>query len=223
MIQRILYRALISGLEYYQQNPDAFTALFGDNYGLSETEILAIRQFFTDKPPKVFHGYARTDATPPFIAIVLADERETDSVLGDEAGIIANEEDADYGCDQYTAFWNHTYHLMCIAEHPEACQYVYEVAKAIILEAKPTFIPEGIYDSQVSGAELLPDPRFIPEHWFLRQITFSCKRELLTVVKGSNAGKAWTVSGIHVDREGSPSDVGGVKTLVKPVVGGEDA
>jgi len=219
MIQRILYRALTAGLAYFQENPQAYDQLFGDNYGLSETEILAIRQFFTDKPPKVFHGYARTDATPPFIAIVLADERESEFVIGDEAGIITDESDADYGCDQYTAFWQHTYQLMCIAEHPEACQYLYEVAKAIILEAKPTFIPEGIYDSLVSGAELLPDPRFVPEHWFLRQITFTCKRELLTVKKGSDAGKAWKVAGIHIDRSGSPSDVGGVKTLVKPIAG----
>jgi hypothetical protein len=222
MIQRILYRALSAGLEYFQQNPDAFDQLFGDNYGLSDTEIAAIKTFFQQKPPKVFHGYARSDQTPPFYAIVLADEREVDSVLGDEAGIISDEEDEDFGADQYTAFWSHTYHILCVAEHPEAAQYIYEVAKTIILGAKPTLIPEGIYDSQVSGSELAPDPRFIPEHWFVRQLTFSARRELLTVKKGSEAGKAWKVAGIHVDKEGSPSDVGGVKTLIKPVAGGED-
>lgn len=222
MIQRILYSALTSGLEYFQQNPDAYDNLFGDNFGLSAVEIAAIKQFFTEKPPKVFHGYARTDQTPPFIAIVLADEREVDSVLGDEAGIISDEEDPDFGSDQYTALWSHTYHLLCIAEHPEAAQYVYEVAKTIILGAKPTFIPDGIYDSQVSGLELIPDPRYMPEHWFVRQLTFTCKRELLTVKKGTAAGRAWKVGGIHIDSAGSPSDVGGVKTLVKPVFGGED-
>jgi len=214
MIQRILYRAVEAGLTYFKENPDAFHTLFGDNYGLSETEVAAILQWFNDKPPKVFHGYARADQTPPFVSIVLADERETDSVIGDDAGMISDEEDPDFGCDEYTAFWAHNYQLLCITEHPEATQYLYEVVKDIILEAKPTFIPEGIYDLQVSGAELMPDSRFIPENWFLRQLNLACKRELLTVKKGTGAGKAWQVGGIHVDKSGSPSDVGGVKTLV---------
>lgn len=217
MIQRTLYRALTAGLEYFQNNPKAFTTLFGDNYGLSATEIEAIVQFFTSKPPKVIHGYARQDQTPPLYSIVLADERETDKVLGDEAGMISEEEDPDFGDDQYSVMWAHTYHILCIAEHPEAAQYIYEVAKSIILEAKPTFLPEGIYGIQVSGAELLPDPRFIPEFWFVRQLTLQCQREMLTVKQGTGAGKAWKVAGIHVDKSGSPSDVGGVKTLVTPV------
>jgi hypothetical protein len=220
MIQRYLYQALTAGLDYFRQNPDAFTALFGDNYGFSDTEISAIRTFFSTKPPKVLHGYARMDQAPPFYAIVLADEREADFVIGDEAGIIGDEEDPDFGSDQFTALWNHVYHILCITEHPEATQYLYEVAKLIILEAKPTFIPEGIYDSQVSGAELLPDPRFIPEHWFARQITFSCKREFLTVKKGSGAGRAWKVAGIHVDSAASPSDASDGQTFVTVAGGG---
>jgi len=219
MIQRTLYKALTAGLEYFQANPDAFDTLFGDNFGLSTVEIEAIKKFFVDKPPKVIHGYARTDQTPPLFSIVLSDERETDKVLGDDAGMISDEEDPDFGSDQYAALWSHTYQILCIAEHPEATQYIYEVAKSIILEAKPTFLPEGIYGIQVSGAELLPDPRFFPEHWFVRQLTLNCQRELLTVRKGTGAGKAWKVTGIHIDSAGSPSDVGGVKTLVKPYGG----
>jgi len=216
MIQRILYKALTEGLAYYRANPEAFDRLFGENYGLPTTEVDAIKQFFAEHPPKVNHGYARMDQDPPLYAIVLADERETETVLGDEAGMINDDDDdPDYGSDQYAVFWEHTYHIMCVAEHPEAAQYVYEVAKAVILAAKPTFLPEGIYGIKVSGSELLPDPRFIPEHWFVRQITLYCQRELLTVKIGSAADKVNKVAGIHVDNDGVGGDVGEVKTLVK--------
>lgn len=217
MIQRILYKALTAGLTYFSTNQDAYDRLFGQNYGLSATEVAAIRQFFAAKPVTVVHGYARMDQTPPMLAIVLGSEREVESVIGDEAGPVRDELDPDYRCDQYTSMWAHNYQIHCIAEHPEASQYLYEIAKAIILEAKESFIPEGIYDSEVSGSELLPDPRYIPENWFVRVVTFACRRELLTTRLNTALGKAWKVSGIHVDSDGSPSDVGGVKTLIHVV------
>jgi len=217
VIQRILYKALSAGIQYYLAHPEALDTLFGDNFGLETTEIEAIKTFFANKTPKVFHGYPRLDQIPPFYSIVLGDERESDAVLGDEAGMDEDEDDPDYGCDQYTRFWNHTYHVLCITEHPEATSYIYEIAKTIILEAKPTFIPEGIYGNLLSGTELLPDPRYIPEIWFVRQLTYTAQRELKTVLKGSNAGKAWKVGGIHIDGGDDNSDIGGVKSLVTVV------
>jgi len=214
MIQRLLYKALTRGLDAIKADPTILDDLFLKNFELDASEVEGIKTFFAAKPPTVIHGYARSDQDTPIISILLANEREADAVIGDEAGIIEDEEDADFGADQYTALWEHTFSVVCITEHPDVCQYIYEVAKQIIMVAKPTFIPYGVYGMTLSGADLAPDSRYMPEHFFIRQLSVSCRAELLTVAKDTKLGKAFKVSGMHVDKSGSPSDVGGVKTLV---------
>ena len=214
MIQRLLYTAMIRGLEAIKADPTILDDLFLENYELTQTEVDGIKVFFAAKPPTVVHGYARSDQEPPLYSIILAAEREADAVIGDEAGIEEDAMDPDFGADQYTALWEHTFHLMCLAEHPDVCTYLYEVAKAIILLAKPTFIPFGVYGLTLSGQDLAPDPRYVPEHFFVRQLVISCRAELLTTAKSTALSKAFKVAGIHIDKSGSPSDVGGVKTLV---------
>lgn len=214
MIQRLIYTAMIRGLEAIKSDPTILDDLFLNNYELTQTEVDGIKTFFAVKPPTVVHGYARSDQEPPLYSIILASEREADAVIGDEAGIIDEMDDPDFGADQYTALWEHTFHLMCVAEHPDVCTYIYEVAKAIVLQAKPTFIPFGVYGLTLSGMDLAPDPRYIPEHFFVRQLAISCRAELLTTAKSTKLNKAFQVSGLHVDKSGSPSDVGGVKTLI---------
>lgn len=214
MIQRLLYTAMIRGLDAIKADPTILDDLFLNNYELGQTEVDGIKTFFAAKPPTVVHGYARSDQEPPLYSIILASEREADAVLGDEAGIIEDDQDPDFGADQYTALWEHTFNLMCITEHPDVCTYLYEVAKAIILQAKPTFIPFGVYGLTLSGQDLAPDPRYMPEHFFVRQLVITCRAEFLTTAKSTALTKAFKVAGIHVDKSGSPSDVGGVKTLV---------
>jgi hypothetical protein len=214
MIQRLLYTALTRGLDAIKADPTILDDLFLDNYELGQTEVDGIKAFFAAKPPTVVHGYARSDQEPPLYSIILASEREADAVIGDEAGMVDDVEDPDFGSDQYAALWEHTFHIMCLAEHPDVCTYLYEVAKATILQAKPTFIPFGVYGLTLSGQDLAPDPRYVPEHFFVRQLVVSCRAELLTTAKSTKLEKAFQVAGIHVDKSGSPSDVGGVKTLV---------
>ena len=214
MIQRLLYTALMNGLAAIKADPTILDDLFLSNYELTTTEVEGIKTFFATRPPTVVHGYARQDQEPPLYSIILAAEREADAVMHDDAGSVTDTMDADFGADQYTALWEHTFHIMCITEHPDVCTYLYEVAKAIILQAKPTFIGFGVYGLTLSGMDLAPDPRYVPEHFFVRQLVVSCRAELLTTAKATKLGKAFKVAGIHVDKSGSPSDVGGVKTLI---------
>jgi hypothetical protein len=199
MIQRLIYKALTQGIEAIKADLTLLDDLFLSNYELDAKEVEGIKTFFTAKPPTVVHGYARTDQKPPIISILLASERQTETVLGDEAYDVMNEDDPDYQETQYANFWEHTYSVVCIAEHPDVCQYIYEIAKVIILKAKPTFIPYGVYGIQLSGSDVSPDPRYMPEHFFIRQLTVSCNAELLSVSKGSRLSKAFAVTGISID------------------------
>jgi len=223
MIQRFLYKALQLGLEQFKTQPELIDDLFGDLYSLEQTEVEAIHTFFRQKTPGIVHNYARSDTPIPVYSIVLADEREAENFIGDVAGQITDEDDPDFGADELSSVWQHTYHVLCYSEHPDVTQYMYEAAKSIYIAAFKMLSDEGLFEMHLMGGDLAPDPRYIPEHLFVRQLTFACQREFQRTDFQSKLTKAFKVAGIHVDKTGSPSDVGGVKTLVKAYgTGGED-
>lgn len=221
MIQRFLFEALKDGVEQFTADLTLFDQLFSEVYALSETEIAAIKTFWVNSsddphrgPPKVIHGYAPRDVEIPVYSIVLANEKEALMWLNDDIGQIEDEEDPNFGADQKGSIWNHQYDILVYHEHPDVTGYLYEIAKSIILASHEAFVERGLFDISVSGADLAPDPRYIPEHLFARKMSFSCSRLFDRVDRESRFGKAFAVSGIHIDKAGSPSDVGGVKTLV---------
>ena len=214
MIQRYLFTALKNGIDQINADPEIITDLF-TNFDLTTTEIEAIKTWFAATPPEVHHGYARVDTKFPSYHIILGSENESDHVLGDEGVMIDDPEDENFGADVKTTIWEHNYQVLCYAEHPDATTYMYEIAKTILIVNAHSFFTEaGLFFQYISGMDLAPDPRYLPENLFGRQLTFKCKREFCRVDKDSAAGKAFQVSAIHVDKSGSPSDVGGVKTKV---------
>lgn len=218
MIQRFLFDVLKAGLDEIQDDLGILDDLF-EQYGLPQTEIDAIRKLWTLKPPIVKHQYARTDDSFPLYSIVLADEQEAELYIGNEAGMITERTSPDFGADIKSSIWQHKYHILCYSEHPDHTSYLYEVAKAIYIAA--SLFDCGLFDTKFSGMDLAPDPRYIPEHLFARQFTLVGNREFERLDRKSKLGKAFKVRGIHVDKSGSSSDVGGVKTLVT-VSTGED-
>ena len=100
--------------------------------------------------------------------------------------------------------------------------YYYEIVKLIILGGLPVLIDDGCFEFELSGGDLSPDPKYLPEHLFGRQITFSCQREFQIIDRDSRLLKAFRIGGIYVDSSGSPSDVGEVKTNITTYGVGED-
>ena len=214
MIQRFLYDVLKHGLEEVQKDPTILEDIFEDLWRLNPSEVEQIKVAFAAKYPGVIHGYARAETDFPVFSIVLGNEGEADHYLGDDAGMIGDVDDPDFGADCISAIWRHQYQILCYTEHPDLTLYYYEIAKAIFLTANLNSL--DLYEVHVSGMDLMPDPRYIPEHLFVRQMSFECKREFMRVDKDSKLSKAFQIAGIHVDKSGSPSDVGAVKTLVTP-------
>ena len=214
MIQRLLYRRIKEGLEIIQNDLTILDQIFVDLYELSQEETDQIKIAFTGKPPNVIHGYAPTESDFPLYSIVLQNERETDTYLSDDAGMLDDTEDERFGTDLYSSLWESTFHILCYTEHPDLTVYYYEILKSILISAD--FTSWGVVDYDMSGMDLMPDPRYIPEHLFARVLVFNGKYEFLRYGYQSKLGKAWRVRGVHIDKSGSPSDVGNVKTLVDP-------
>lgn len=216
MIQRYIFTALQQGLAAIAVDPSILDELFTNLYALDSAELVAIKKFFVDTPPTLYHGFARTDYQFPLYSVVLKKEGETNLFVGDEAGMVTDTLDSEFGSDVHAAVWKHQYDILCVAKHPDACLYLYEVAKAIILEAYPYFIGQNLWAIKVAGSDLHPESDYLPAYLFTRVMTFECEHEFNQIIKGSRLGKAFRVTGIFGSEGGTLDEVGGVKTLVTP-------
>jgi hypothetical protein len=219
VIQRFIFRALKQGIDAITADPSLLEIIF-ENFELEEGEVDSIIQKWESAPPHVRHGFARSDDTFPLFAVVLVDEHEAETVLSDDGGIVEDPEDPLFGADVRVSFWEHNYNILVYSDHPDVTLYWYEVAKSIMLEAG--FFNVGIYDLLLSGADIEPDPNYIPSHLFVRYLSVKANREFKRIVHTSRLEKAFRVVGIHIDRSGSPSDPGPVKTLLVPYTEGSD-
>lgn len=215
MIQRYLYDILTQGVAAISANDKILDDLFERDYALDATEVAAIKTYFANDPPTVINGYARIDTDFPCYAIVLGGEGESITFLGDSAGQIEDTTDPLLHADIDSSVWDHNYNIFVYTEHPDLTAYYYEIAKSIMI-ANFTALANlgGLFNFTLSGTELAPDPAYLPEHLHVRQLQFKCSREFQYIDRDSLRAKAFQVGGVHIDKTGSPSDVGGVKTLV---------
>lgn len=214
MIQRYLYDTLVAGIEEIQKDPTILDDIFRVNYCLSQAEVDSIKEAFAASPPNVIHHYARSESEFPLYSIVLESEQESEHYIGDDAGMIDEPDDPLFGADRIASIFTHDYTILTYTEHPDLTLYYYEIAKAIFLVAPLKSL--GLFNTHISGMDLMPDPRYIPDHLFVRRMSFKADREFERIDRDSKLGKAFRVEGIHVDSSGSPSSVGGAKTLVTP-------
>lgn len=214
MIHRHIFDVLTAGFLAYKTDPTLVEDLFTENYGIDTTEFTAIKKYFLANPPSIVNGYARMDTSFPAIAIVLMRENESQNFLGDSGGQTDEDDAEGIGIDIESAIWEYVYSLLVYTIHPDVSSYYYELTKSIMLAGLKYLTEEGCFEYHISGADLAPDPRYIPEHLFVRQLEFRCQREFQRLVRESRLSKAFRVAGLHIDSSGSPSDVGDVKTLV---------
>jgi len=222
MIHRYLHQLLTEGVAKMLADPSLLDDLFLANYALAKAEVDSIKTFFATHPPEVINGFARVDSNFPLYAITLSNEVESLQFLADDGGMITDIEDPLYGADIETAIWTHAYEILIYTEHPDVTAYYYEIAKYILLAGLRILSDEGAFEFEMSGGDLAPDPKYLPEHLFARRITFKTDREFQIIDKNSRLFKAFQVSGIHLDRSGSPNDVGDINDGVTTYRPGED-
>ena len=218
MIQRFLKKILEDGVNAIVADVNLIDDIF-KQYDMEQSEIEEIKTWWKLKTPTVKHQYGRADDEFPLFSIVLGNEEETDLWIGNDGVLVATDgsgfidtDDPDFGADLKSSIWQHTYQILCYSEHPDGTLYMYEIAKAIFISADLDDC--GFHSAHFSGMDLAPDVRFIPENLFARILVIRGKREFERISRTAKLGKAFKVGGVHIDKSGSPSDVGDVKTLV---------
>lgn len=220
MIERHLKTVIDNAFAQIQKVPELLDDLFVEQLDLEQNEVDVVKKLFFQAAPTVIHGYPRSDHEFPLVSITLGNESAQSDFLGNEATTEDDPNEPDFMEDASSNFWDHSYKIYCYTQHPDYTRYLYEVVKqALVLNIPDFFKEKNLWNVSIVGSELAPDARYAPEILFLRLITFRCNDEFKVVKKGSRTGKAFRVSGISVDKSGSSSDVGGVKTNVKVTAG----
>ena len=216
MINRYLHDILVDGVEVIQNDLSVLDELFQQQFILGEEASTEIKTYFANKGMNVVTGYPRSDSTFPLVAITLTADSEDENFLNDDAGYIDDTDDPYYMQDIKSAIWSYTYQLFVYTEHPDITAYYYEIVKSILLHSLNVLSDLDCFNFGISGSELVPDPRYMPEHLFVRQLTFKCNSEFQRFDKESRWTKAFAVRGISVDKNASKRDTGNIVTNVTP-------
>jgi len=139
-------------------------------------ELVKVKAFFADHPPAITLGYPRHGASLPLYAVTLgSDNVQADYIgIGEEAALDADNAVTGnlFGRRLTASFVVYIY-----ADHPDVCAWYYRVARRILGVATRWFIDRGLTEPTLSGAELAPDPRYIPENVFVRRLTLTVEYE----------------------------------------------
>lgn len=208
MIHRYLYDAVTAGLAALVQSPEMLEDIFNWGYSLEASEIAALKTHFLAHPPTVVNGYARQDTQFPAIAIILGRESQTEEYIGEYAGSVDTEDHEAYRSDIHGGIWQASYNLEIYAQNPDVVLWYYEIVKEILIAAHAFFTEKGMFGMKISGSDMAPDPAYLPEHLFGRQLVFDCSFEYEIIDRASRLEKAFAIRGVHLDSTGSPSDPG---------------
>jgi hypothetical protein len=208
MIERLIYTALSNGIQELKDDPDAFNLIFADYYGLSQSETDKIRTYFLANIPSVIHSYARENSSFPLYAIVLQEEQETTKVLGEYGGMVSFDDalalnDTDTaGADINSSMFTYSYEIIVYAKLPDVALYNYYLAKYFMIRERQYFISNDLFDLELGGSDLAPDPRYMPSFLFGRSLRFSCQREMNVI--GDAVIRGSKLAGAHIEG-GAPS------------------
>lgn len=208
MIERLIYTALKDGISDLEADPDRLELIFKEYYGLSDTEVAKIKEYFIANPPNVIHNYARENNEFPLYAIILQNENETVKVLNDFGGMV-DLDDARFmgdaslaGADFSGSIFSYSYDIITYAKLPDVALYYYYLAKYFMIKERPFFVENSLFDLNLGGSDLAPDPRYMPAFLFARTLRFSCQREMNVI--GDPVVRGDKVDGVHI-RGGAPT------------------
>lgn len=190
--ERRIYRVLQRGISWWTSHPRELLEFLED--GLVDTEASAeevadaraearkAMEDLVEKPPVPCHGYARSGGPFPCWAIVLGQEVTAQDFLGEDAS--NQDEDGeqyldndDNPVDVHVRRWGHHFDIYLYAGHPDKCLYHYYLCRQILVEARAGFEVGGMQEITYTGAELAPDPRYIPENVFVRRFSIDCRSD----------------------------------------------
>lgn len=212
-VERILFNVVEERLQWYINDPKRYKQFLLDG-GLTETEAENAREAFESRPPTTIHGYARQGGYFPCFALVLGNESTAQDYLGET--VMGFDEDGEYYVDVNTGDrvdihsrrWENRYDWYVYADHPDSCLYYYYLLRHIMLSSLTRLQDSDLDEITYSGAELAPDPRYLPSDMFTRRFTVTLRSDEPYVEDFKpSIGQGASIEGIAIDTDGTSDEL----------------
>lgn len=231
MVERIIYDVISDGLDWFKADQgQRFERFLLTELRLSVAEAAKGRIYFAGgtntegetveaRPPTLVHGFARTGGPFPCWALTLGSESESQVYLNDDAEFLDSEGNATIDPDTgeivepKVVRIEYLFNILCITDHPDVTLWYYHLLKRIIRSNHDMWLGNDIDPPTINGADLAPDPRYLPSDVFARQLTLRIEGEECWTEP--REGYAVTLSGIAVadtDEELTAGDADGQVT-----------
>lgn len=215
-IERIIFNVLTAGLARMIAKPELFEEFLLEG-GCGADEAARAREYFEATPPTIIHSYARTDGVFPCWAIVLGTESTEVDYLGEDAMDSYLDDDMARQFyldsegnreDPHSRRWGHNFEIYTYADHPDLTLYFYYLAKQILAEGRSLFQEQDLDEITYTGADLAPDPRYLPSGMFVRKLGMRmASDQIYTERLRPGVGRATRIAGIHVSEEDDDAGV----------------
>jgi len=180
-VERLIFTRLESQIQLLKDEPVLYER-FLTGCGLDEEEVKYARERWEERPVTVVHGYARGETAFPVVALILGTESTVQDYLGEDAEMLDEEgeyyrDDNGNIVDPHIRRWEQRYDAWVYANHPDECLYLYQLIKHILVSGRREFQSEGLDEITYNGAELAPDPRYLPSDTFVRRFSITLRAD----------------------------------------------
>lgn len=209
IVERAIKRVLEAAIQPYLDSPALFKAFLIDE-GLDEDEADGAATYIEANPPHVNLGYPRQNSSFPYVAITVGQETTAQDWLGEDAETL--DDDGEYytdddgnPVDHYERRWDHRFDIYLYTDNADTCSWYYALLRRVLMQARPVFqaAPYHLDEITYSGAELVPDARYLPTNIYTRRLSMQCRSDQayeLSTQRGTS------IVGAHVD-DGVTTDV----------------
>lgn len=209
--QRIVLEVLRVGVAAVSANTAVLDPILED---LTAAELTKAKAFWTSHPPTVVQSFARFGDTPfPIVALTLAADGTTQDFLGQGDMALLDDDDFTIG-SEFRSLDTATFTIFVYAEHPDVVVWYYKVIKRILKMGFLRMVNAGLHDPTMDGADVQPDPRYIPENVFIRRVSLKVEYEDIW----NNSDSLWIA--LNGDPEDFLSDAGSVTIAHEDADGG---
>ena len=142
---------------------------------LSAADLTSIKTYWASHEPTVLSGYARAEGPFPCMAITLVSEEIAQDYVGvgQEAHFLGSAKTG----TKYKRRVSGTYGVMVYGEHPDIVACYYRIARRILNVGVWRLLEGGLNEPIISGADLMPDPRYAPDNLFVSRLNVTVEYE----------------------------------------------
>lgn len=177
-----------------------------DELCITNAELAKLRQRWTTNAPSTIAGYARESSPFPLFAVTLGGESTSQEYIGQGILDCIDEAEITGAPAEFGRRLAGNYMIFVYAQHPDIVVWNYRIARHILNVATLRFIRAGLQEPRLTGADLMPEPKYTPDNLYVRRLTveveyneaWSDQTPLWDALNGAPAARLPPGAGVNV-------------------------